>query len=290
MKYSYFKFIVILMSLSLIGIIMVQGYWIKNSVVNSSNQFSISAKEVLINVADKIEKNELDSYYYKFLSISDTLRPINRQVSELFKIDEEYYSADYFIYTNSILREDYKMASPFLIGDKDSIEFKKYINKKITKVVRNKHVDGQQHSLEQGYEKIENLNDLERLQITDGVQNEANKIPIHKRVDNEEVKSLIKSEISKRNIDSDFEFGIYQDDLPTKVKSEDFDLNHEAIYGIPIFDYNEQSLDYKLYVSFTDKKSQIFSSIAFMGGVSIIFTLIIVLAFAADHFSINQTA
>ncbi|WP_445159365.1 sensor histidine kinase [Mesohalobacter salilacus] len=281
MKYSYFKFIVILMSLSLIGIIVVQAYWIKNSVVNSSNQFSISAKEVLINVADKIEKNELDSYYYKFLSLSDSLRPINSQVSELFKINEENYSTDYFIYTNSILREDYKMASPFLIGNKDSIEFRKYINKKVTKVVRNKHIDGQKQNIEQGYKKIEHLNDLERIQITDGVQAEANNIPIHNRINNDEINSLIESEIRKRNIDSDFEFGIYNDNLPTKVKSEDFNLNHDAIYGIPIFDYNEQSLDYKLYVSFTDKKSQILSSIAFMGGVSIIFTLIIVLAFAA---------
>ena len=67
MKYPYFKFILVLMSISLIGIILVQGYWIKNSVLNSSEQFSMGAKQVLINVADKIEKSELDSYYYKYL-------------------------------------------------------------------------------------------------------------------------------------------------------------------------------------------------------------------------------
>ncbi len=280
MKYPYFKFIIVLMSISLIGIILVQAYWIKNSVVNSSEQFSMGAKQILINVADKIEKSELDSYYYKYLSISDTLKPINRQVSEIFKIDEENYSTDYFIYTNSILREDYKMASPFLFGNKDSIEFRKYINKKITKVVRNKHIDGKQHNIEQGYEKINNLSELERLQITDAVQNEANNIPIHNRIDNDEIRFLIESEIRKRNIDSDFEFGIFNDNLPTKVKSEDFNLDQDATYGIPIFDYNERSLDYNLYISFSDKKSQILSSIALMSGVSILFTLIIVLAFA----------
>jgi two-component system phosphate regulon sensor histidine kinase PhoR len=89
------------MSISLIGIILVQGYWIKNTVLNSSEQFSLSAKDVLINVADKIENSELDSYYYKFLSISDTLLPIKTQVSEIFKIDDENYSTDYFIYSNS---------------------------------------------------------------------------------------------------------------------------------------------------------------------------------------------
>jgi two-component system phosphate regulon sensor histidine kinase PhoR len=261
---------------------MVQGYWIKNSVVNSSEQFSLSAKQVLINISNTIEKNELDSYYYKYLSISDTLTPIKRQVSEIFKINQENYSTDYFIYTNSILREDYKMASPFMPGNKDSIEFKKFINKKVTKLVRNKYIDGKPHNIEEGYEKINNLSKIDRLLISDYVMDAANNIPIHLRIQNLEINSLIESEIRKRNIDSDFEFGIFNDSLPTKIKSEDFNLDEDGIYGIPIFDYNDQSLDYMLYVSFKDKKAQILSSIAFMGGVSIVFTLIIVLAFAAS--------
>jgi two-component system phosphate regulon sensor histidine kinase PhoR len=269
------------MSISLIGIILVQGYWIKNTVVNSSEQFSISAKQVLINVASKIEKNELDSYYYKYLSISDTLKPVKTQLSEIFKLDEENYSTDYLIYTNSILREDYKLASPFLPGNKDSIEFKKFINKKVTKVVRNKYVDGKPRSVEEGYEKINSLSDIDRMLISDYVMDAANNIPIHQRIQNEEINSLIASEIGKRNIESEFEFGIFNDSLPTKIKSEDFSLDEDSTYGIPIFDYNDNSLKYTLYVSFKDKKTQILSSIALMGGMSIIFTLIIVLAFAS---------
>lgn len=269
------------MSVSLIGIIVVQGYWIKNTVINSSEQFSLSAKQVLINVANKIEKNELDSYYYKYLSISDTVTPLKRQVSEIFKVEEENYSTDYLIYTNSILREDYKLASPFMPGNKDSIEFKKLINKKVTKLVRNKYVDGKPNSLEEGYEKINSLSEIDRVLISDYVMDAANNIPIHHRVQNDEIKNLIESEIRKRNIKSEFEFGIFNDLLPTKIKSEDFSLNADSTYGISIFDYNDNSLNYNLYVSFTDKKSQILSSIAFMGGMSIIFTLIIVLAFAS---------
>lgn len=286
MKQSYFRFIVVLMSISLIGIIIIQGYWIKNSVINSADQFSYTAKQILISAAEKIEKSELDNYYYKFLIASDSLKPIKTQIKEIFNVEQtEDYSTNYLIYSNSILREDYKMASPFLAGGQDSIEFQKFRNKKITKVVRDKNLDGSYKITEKGYEKINSLPEIDRLLITDYVQEEANKIPIHLRIDKDEVKALIESEISKRNVESGFEFGILNDDLPTKVKSDDFALEKEATYGIPIFDYNEQSLDYKLFVSFSDKKSQILSSIAFMGSVSIIFTLIIVLAFAA---AINQ--
>jgi hypothetical protein len=55
--------------------------------------------------------------------------------------------------------------------------------------------------------------------------------------------------------------------VPQLKEGEDFNLDEDGIYGIPIFDYNDQSLDYMLYVSFKDKKAQILSSIAFMGGV-----------------------
>jgi two-component system phosphate regulon sensor histidine kinase PhoR len=274
------------MSVSLVGIILIQGYWIKKSVVNSADQFSFTAKQVLLNVAEKIEKAELDSYYYKFFLASDSLKPVKTQVKEIFKIEEsDDYSTDYLIYTNSVLSKDYKLASPFLAGGNDSIEFQKLENKKITKLVRNKDLESSRNTIEQGYEKVNNLPDVEKLLITDYVQQEANKIPIHLRVDKEEVRALIESEILKRNINSEFEFGILNDDLPTKVKSDDFTLDEEATYGIQIFDYNEKSMNYKLFVSFSDKKSQILSSIAVMGSVSIIFTLIIVLAFAS---AINQ--
>lgn len=269
------------MSVSLIGIILVQGYWIQNTVVNSSKQFSLSAKQVLINVANQIEKDELDSYYYKYLSISDTLTPTRRQISEMFKVEDENYPTDYLIYTNSILREDYKMVSPFMPGNKDSIEFKKFVNKKVTKLVRNKYVDGKPNSLEKGYEKINSLSDLDRMLISDYVMDAANDIPIHQRIDQQNINDLLESEIDKREIDSNFEFGIFNDSLPTKIKSEDFSLDQDSTYGIPIYDYNENSLDYTLYVSFKGKKSQILSSIAFMGGMSIVFTLIILLAFAS---------
>jgi len=285
MKSSYFKFIVILMSLSLVGIIIVQGYWIKNSVVNSADQFSYTAKQVLSNTANKIEQNEIDSYYYKFLTASDSLKPIKSQVKEVFKLDNEDYSTDYLLYTNSILREDYKLASPFLADNQDSIEFQKFINKKITKVVRNNAIDGTENTTEKGYEKISSLPEIDRRLITDYVQEEANKIPIHLRINTESIRALLEEEIKERNINSEFEFGILHDNLPTKVKSEGFKLEEGITYSIAIFDYNEQSLDYKLHVTFSDKKSQILSSIALMGGVSIIFTLIIVLAFAA---AINQ--
>ena len=55
MNRRLFVLLVVLMSLSLIGIIAVQLYWIKSSVEDKEEQFSNTVTEVLSKVSEKIE-------------------------------------------------------------------------------------------------------------------------------------------------------------------------------------------------------------------------------------------
>ena len=73
------KFIVLvaLMSLSLIGIICLQAYYIGNSIDTFENQFNYSVKKSLSQAIEKIEKAEKRDYIYK----------INRLINEGGKID-----------------------------------------------------------------------------------------------------------------------------------------------------------------------------------------------------------
>jgi two-component system phosphate regulon sensor histidine kinase PhoR len=112
------------------------------------------------------------------------------------------------------------------------------------------------------------------------VKEMAAELPIHKRVDTTEIRALIDENISKWDIKSDYEFGIFSNGLNTKVRSADFKLNSPSTYGIPVFGYKEKASDYQLFVNFEDKNQQILSSIALMGILSILFTLVIVLAFS----------
>jgi len=56
MNKRLFVLLVILMSLSLIGIIFVQYYWIKKSIDDRAEQFSNTVSEVLNQVTDKTEE------------------------------------------------------------------------------------------------------------------------------------------------------------------------------------------------------------------------------------------
>lgn len=285
MNKKVFRFLIILMSVSLIGIIFVQGFWIKNSFENSEEQFSITAKQVLLNVAKTIEKEEFEKYYFEVAALANSAEPYETKLSELFHVKDKDESSEYYVYTNSILQEDFKVSSPFLYGDKDSIEFRKLINRKVTRVVRKEGLDNKQTSAMDRLVQSQQMDREERNLMRDAIQEGASMIPIHQRVDSTHLRQLIEEQAKQRNLASDFEFGIYSNNLPTKIRSENFVLNSASTYGAPIFNMKNKDDNYQLFINFTDKKKEIITSISSISIISIIFTIIIIFAFST---AINQ--
>lgn len=280
MNARLFNLLVVFMSISLIGIIFVQGYWILDSVKKSEEQFSITAKQLLFSSVQQIQKQELERYYVEFAAMTDNTQPLQSQLSELFQFKEDDETSEFLIYTNSLLQEDYKLASPFLSGTQDSIEFRKYVNRKVTRLVRKDGIDGASLSAVERYEKIQSMDDGERFLMNDVIRESASKIPIHKRIDTTLIRQVIQQEMDKRNLDSSFEFGIYSNDLPTKIRTADFEIHSPSTYWTPIFDNNNNQKNYQLLIDFKDKNRQIINSVKTMGILSGVFTLVIILAFS----------
>ena len=65
MSKKLFIILVVLMSLSLIGIISIQAYYIKNSVDNERDQFNFNVKYALSDATKSIEDREFRDYVYK---------------------------------------------------------------------------------------------------------------------------------------------------------------------------------------------------------------------------------
>lgn len=284
MKKKLFLFLVFLMSLSLIGIIFVQGFWIKNTVENKEAQFSFNAKQLLIEVSNQIEEDEFERYYYGILEKTDSLgKPEKVTVDELLQIQDNAQGNNTFIYSNSIIQEDYKLFSPFLSGNKDSIEFKKLISKQVTRVIRNDEIEGNKLSAEERFVRVSQMDRMMKELVSNTIKGITSKLPIYKRINKERLIQLVKDELTKRNIDSDFEFGIYSNGMATKIKTDNFEPTPQSTYGISIFDVDNSLIDqnYQLMINFTDKKKEVLSSITLMASLSIIFTLIIVLAYSS---------
>lgn len=284
MKKKLFILLVLLMSLSLIGIIFVQGFWIKTTVDNKEAQFSFNAKQLLMEVSDQLEEEEFESYYFKFLAKIDSIdKPDKVQVDQLFQIRKGNNGNDTYIYSNSVIQEDYKLFSPFLRGTNDSIQFKKLINKQVTRLVKSNEVEGHRFNTEKSLVRVTQMDESMKKLVSGIIQKQTIRLPLYRRVNEKRVKELIDFQMQKRNIDSDYKYGFYSNGLATKIKSNGFNWNPPSTYAISIFDTNDGSNDhnYQLMINFTDKKKEVLSSIVLMASLSIIFTLVIVIAYAS---------
>jgi two-component system phosphate regulon sensor histidine kinase PhoR len=280
MNKKVFALLLALMTLSLLGIIFVQGYWISNSYRTNDEQFSINVKQILTTTSRAIQRREIDHYYDiydKLIANNDS--PESVTVNELiYKIDTEN-SEETIIYSDGILQEDYKLSSSFLDTEIDSIQFKKLTNRKRTTKI-SPSLDGTQDT-EVKKQTITRMRDFERSQLEEAFVNISAKTPIHKRVTANEIQELISEELVARGLSSAFEFAVYSNQLATKVRSKKFDLVPATTYSVPLFVNEDLGSNYLLYVNFSEKEKEVLSSILGMALLSLTFTAVIVIAYAS---------
>ncbi len=271
------------MSLSLIGIIFVQGYWIKSTVDDKEEQFSYNAKQVLIRVSNEIQNQELEEYYIRFIDADTTNSKLEEsKITEYTYTSEDKLRNQTLFHTESILEEDYKVASGFLQSNRDSIPFTKLVNKKVTNIVSKKELDGGGSiNAEQQISKMVRMDEVEKDILRATIAEETNKLPLHDRVTEEEIEKLLKKELDNRDLDTDFEYGVYSNSIATNLHSDDFSLDHPATYAVPLFVDESGTSNYQLLVNFPGKKKVVLSSVVLMAALSIIFTLIIVIAYSS---------
>jgi len=286
MNKRLFVLLVILMSLSLIGIISVQLYWIKSSVEDKEEQFSTAVAEVLNKVTDKIEDREMRDYSNRFLSLKDSVGEFeSSHLSNIFFIDRDLNSNEILFYSHGILEEDYNIASTFIDNGNgsDTTTIKNFTSKRTKTIFKEEFgLDGKRYKLNpiQKLEKVGGLSSIDKAVFDDVYREYAENVPIHKRVSKQEIELLLDREFQNHSIDIDYEYGIYSRGLPTKVKSKRFKYSTSNLYKSPIFKNSEGVSDFSLLLSFPKKKKFLVQSVSGMAALSLLFTLIIVVAYS----------
>jgi two-component system phosphate regulon sensor histidine kinase PhoR len=105
--------------------------------------------------------------------------------------------------------------------------------------------------------------------------------PIQERVSNDKLQKLLAEDLLEYGVKTPFEFNVYSNGLATKIKSEHFKYDKSATYSIPIFIDNEGNNKYQLLVTFPQKKKFLFSELISICLLSIIFTLVIIVAYSS---------
>ena len=289
MNKKLFVLLIILMSMSLIGIIFVQGYWISNSVQNKRDQFAFNAKRALAAVASEIQNREFESYYYPFQKLVDSLGvPDDLTFDEYFLIEEDPLTNETFLYRNGILQQDIKLTSPSLDFDLDSVEIKRYYSRSVRQILDKNTIDGSfpTRTSTDRIQEYYRLQEFEKRSFQELVTQRTKKIPIHKRVEEAEIERLMTLELVELGMETDFEFGIYSNGLATRVHSENFVLDNA--YSNPLFEDSAGQSDYVLYANFPGEKKFVISAVIGMAILSIVFTIIIVVAYSSALNQLNK--
>lgn len=285
MNKRLFVLLVILMSSSLIGLIVVQSFWINKSVEDKEEQFSNMVSEALNSVTDKISERETKNYFDRYLHAKDSVGElVDTQFTNFFFIDRDVNSNEILLYEHGILEEDYSISSTFFDNPEGSDTIiRNYTSKRTTSIFKEDYdLDGKGFRLtpQQRVEKIGGLSEFDKLALKDLFSSRAKSVPIHVRVSTQEIELLMQRELENRGIAISFEYGVYSNGLPTKVKSKKFKYSEQNIYKAHMFTDMEGSSNFDLLVSFPEKKRFLVSSILGMALLSLLFTLIIVIAYS----------
>ena len=280
MSKKLFIMLVLLMSLSLIGIIFVQAYYISNSVKNKEEQFEFNVKKALSTVSNNIAEREYKEYAMLLQDLmAKDENPDTTAIKNLWIIQEDVNTNETLIYRSGILEENYKISSPFFDISLDSTNIKRLISEQETKIFKGSN--DRDLSPEARVLQLHSLKQKEEIIYEDNYKVRSARVPIHKRISVEEINERLKKKLKEDKIDIDFEFAIYSNDLATKVQSGNFELLKNATYEVPIFPNEQSKNNYRLLVNFPDHNKFILSSVIGMTLLSIIFTSIIIIAYSS---------
>ncbi|WP_366943679.1 HAMP domain-containing sensor histidine kinase [uncultured Polaribacter sp.] len=283
-----FILIVVLMSISLIGIITVQLYWINNALESKKEQFKNDVQKSLGSATERINDNERNQFDKNIENLIDKKGLADKAQLKSFLIEQiDTVTQERIIIGDTFLEENFKLPSDFL--DNDSIIFKRITGKKdfsISKIF--KSPDNLFSNLdEQKYSFVKRYTELEKSYFDAAYGDLKSLLPIHERVSNKELNKIVKEELAKRNINLEFKYGVYgEEGLATKLKSGYYTINTKDSFKYPLFYDAQGNINYNLHVTFPNKNEHILSGISSILLLSLFFIFIIIVAFSSSLYQL----
>ncbi len=293
-----FQFLVVLMSLALVGIILIQLYWISTTYQNNDTQFQHMVNQTIGKVADKLkerERYEFDKKLYEYRSETGKV-PNKTDVKRIFYTEKDVRTNEEIVYTNIISVEnlnDFNFNGTFIDSASGSKkDYKNYISSRKTEIFH-----GKQKGLEGGLEKdihkafnkdtvpdevIEkkgNIDEYDRIGMDYTYNDIVSTYPIEDRLDNKKLQTLINQELASNKLATNFEYAVFSNGLATPIKSKNFIYNDKNTYSTPIFTDIENHSKYQLYISFPQKSKFLVSDLLPFILISLLFTVVIIAAY-----------
>ncbi|MFL9836856.1 HAMP domain-containing sensor histidine kinase [Flavobacterium sp. ST-75] len=280
MNKTRFRLLVFFMSLSLIGIILVQLYWINISFKNGEDQFKSDVQRLMNKVSLKLENEEKENFYRLYIHIKDSVGHVPNQADFANYLYKGNIRERNNIIYSDIIAQSYKEELEFI----DDSSFSKNNSLTENSGENGMTIDAVKQSMNNAKKENEKKESL-KIQLLFDYYNEGR--PIESRISEESLVRTLKAEMEESGIDTYFEYVVYKDGLATKMQSKGFSFK-EGHYGITLFSGSSSvgdKPDYRLMVSFPNKQKYILTKLLGITSLSIVFTLIIIIAYLS---AINQ--
>jgi len=277
------------MSFALIGIIVVQIFWISNSIQIREKQFTQEVHASLQTISKNIQNRELKYYitklsgltkYRKLASEADISRIIYEQIDTA--------KNEKFTYARTILEQKFKV--PTDLFNQDSLTLKRTYSKKDILISKHFINDDDIRSLspEEHTQRFSELTSLDKDYYKDILYEKIQRTPIKSRINSNELNNKLKRQLKNRGVETPFKFAIYDRGMLTSVKSGYFKIKKGKSYQVTLFADDDGNSNYQLYVNFPEKETYLLSSISKNLILSILFIVMIISVFATTLYQLNK--
>lgn len=277
MRKGFYKILIVIMSIALIGLIIIQFYWLNLTFKSGLENFNTSVYQAMNSTSERINKAELEKYYNKFNSVEKDLKA-NAQKPQVVtsKIIKDSVGVTYASVTRYVVEKSMVPISGLYNDSLTSANI--YTQESLYKIEKD--------AKSEGLSKL-NLNLEESL--NDGTYTlesvarwDAGTTPINKRISLKVLDSIFKQELKIRGIHSPAKIAVFtKDTVMTTIHSENF-KQKEIGFTVPLFYNKDDHAEYNFTVYFPDRNLAILvlADVVPILSLTFILTMIIITVFA----------
>ena len=271
MKEKKIKIIITVMLFSVLGLLVIQYYWLRHLIKVESEIFEVNVSEALQSTVEQLEEKETA------LIVINEIDKNNASTKKMFFVQPKTKK-----HTDSIKSE----INMFFWEDSNRVTLNTNI-KKMRKTGRNSIIavsDSIEATCYNSNEQ-ENLKSKKRIlieKVVDKLSKIQEGIPVKKRLDSNFVNKVLWEEFNKKGIKAEFVFSfkdVKKDSLFSMKWDDDKVISNSNSYEIKLFPEEFSFNDSFLIVQFPDKSIYILKSVSMMLGISILLIFLIVYLF-----------
>lgn len=268
MKKKYFKALIILMTISLIGLIVVQLYWLKKAFDAKESEFDSRIYRALDETAMAVRQHEVDQYYKYFNESRKTLRE-NKRKPEVITSQIESDSANVkYVYITRYMMDTIKLPLSGIYNDSLKVT-ELYSAEKSIKLKKDTSLNhfhplpvDLNAAFKDGSYTIERFAKLYS----------GNK-PIAKRVNFKEMDSIFSFYQKKWNVVTPFKLAVINSDSSTVALAQEGFTSYNRNFITPLFFTPQNKVSHYLSIDLPQKAHTILSSYSGLALLTIFFTL-----------------